>query len=347
MTAPRVAAASEILTPASSSPVAGADAGRAPLLMSVAATLAETLLLWLLATGKLPATAFVIGHVVVLGALAVCIRQIAAAGRDITAPMILTIAVGATGPIGAVGGLLSQLWPRRQTSPRLLNEWYRRIALSADVDQITRLCDDVTSGRHVGLTTPPPASFVAVLERGTLAERQAALGLMARHIHPAYLAALKSALQSSEPVIRVQAAAVATKIRPELRALVDKAVSDFAAGRVPVTKALALASDLDACVACGLLDAGDRIRAETISPRLRAFGATAPVEVTDVSPAQEAMLLQQGRFRELRVARRVAVARGSMGRVRRHVRRLADARSNRSKLTEAPLEPHAAPGGRT
>jgi hypothetical protein len=165
---------------------------------------------------------------------------------------------------------------------------------------------------------------VAVLERGSLADRQAALGMMARHIKPDYLPALKSALQSSEPMIRVQAAAVATKIRPELRALVDKAVMAFEAGDIPADKALMLARDLSSCVACGLLDAGDRIRAEVTIPRLLALGATAPVVMGHVSPAQETMLLQSGRFRELRIARRIAAARGAMGRVRMRENRVHD-----------------------
>jgi hypothetical protein len=291
-----------------------------PRLVAALAFGVEAVLLGLLAAGRLPVALFLVGHLLVIAALGFFVRQLAAAGNNTTAAVILGIAVAATGPIGALGGLIAFLLPRRQvTSPRLLRDWYSRIALSADVDQITRLCDDVTAGRHVGLDTPPPLSFVAVLERGSLANRQAALGLMARHIKPDYLPALKAALQSSEPVIRVQAAAVATKIRPELRALVDKAVAGFEAGRIQAAQALVLARDLQSCVDCGLLDAGDRIRAEVMIPRLQTLGATAPVGMAAVSPVQEAALLSAGRFRELRVARRIAAARGSMGRVRQRV----------------------------
>jgi hypothetical protein len=314
----------------------------APKLVALLALAVEAGLLGLLATGKIHAMLFLIGHLLVVVALTVYVHRIAAAGGDTIPAAILGIAVAATGPIGALGGLIALLRPqprRRVNSPRLLRDWYNRIALSADVDQITRLCDDVSSGRHVGLNTPPPESFVAVLERGSLANRQAALGMMARHIHPEYLAALKSALQSTEPVIRVQAAAVATKIRPELRALVDKAVLEFEAGTMPATKALELARHLEACVGCGLLDAGDRIRAEVMIPRLKVLGATAMITST-VTPAQETMLLQSGRFRELRIARRIAAARGSMGRVRQRVPRGAgamrlDAIDNHPQMLEA------------
>ena len=306
----------------------------------------ETGLIWLLATGRLNAVVFFIAHIAVVAALAVHVRQIAAAAGNTTAAMILAIAVVATGPIGALGGLIGFLMPRRRPVPAgLLRDWYQRIALSADVDQITRLCDDVSSGRHVGLDTPLPSSFVAVLERGSLANRQAALGMMARHIRPEYLPALNAALKSPEPLIRVQAAAVATKIRPELRALVDKAVADLEAGDVLPGKALALAAALEACVACGLLDAGDRIRADVTIPRLKALGASLPVPAAGASGPQETMLLQQGRFRELRVGRRIAAARGPMGRVRKRLRRAglaAAVPANRPALQEPQ---HAAQGG--
>jgi hypothetical protein len=284
----------------------------------VLAVLGESALLALLVTGKINAALFTAGHLVVAAGFAVHIRQLAAHRVNITPAVILAVAVGATGLIGAIGGLINCLMPRRRpATPKLLREWYQRIALSADVDQITRLCDDVSSGRHIGLMTPAPSSFVTVLERGSLAHRQAALGMMARNIKPEYLPALSAALKSTEPVIRVQAAAVATKIRPELRALVDTAVLSVDTGRITPSKALACAVDLEACVASGLLDAGDRIRAEVTIPRLKTLAGTADAPLTRVSPAQETAMLEQGRFRELRVARRTQLAAGSMGRVRR------------------------------
>jgi hypothetical protein len=308
----------------------------------------ETCLVWLLVTGRLNPVSFVAAHIAVVAALGIHVRRIAASSGNTTAAMILAIAAAATGPIGALGSLIVFLMPRRKPVPaRLLRNWYQRIALSADVDQITRLCDNVSSGRHVGLDAPLPSSFVAVLERGSLANRQAALGMMARHIRPEYLPALKAALQSAEPVIRVQAAAVATKIRPELRALVEKAVADLEVGKVLAAKALALAADLEACVACGLLDAGDRIRAAVTIPRLKALGATAPLQASGGSGPQEAMLMQQGRFRELRVARRITAARGPMGRVRKRVRGngpAAEAAANLPTLVELR---QAAQGGPT
>ena len=164
---------------------------RAPLYVAATTAVIEAILVWLLVTGKISAALFVVGHIAVIAGLGGWVYNLSTAGRDVTAATILAIAIGATGPIGAVGGLLSALWPGRPASAKLLDDWYERIALSADVDRVTRLCDDVGSGRHIGLSSPPPASFLAVLERGNLAERQAALGLMARHINPVYLPAFE------------------------------------------------------------------------------------------------------------------------------------------------------------
>jgi hypothetical protein len=336
-----VAAAAALPLAAAKSGNDGVPSGAASICLVI-----EAVLLGLLASGRINAWVFLGCHLAVVLALAAQARSLMQSGSNTTPLVVLAIAVASTGPLGALGALIGFLLPRRKPVPaRLLRDWYKRIALSADVDNITRLCDDVSSGRHVGLHTPPPASFVAVLERGSLANRQAALGLMARHIHPEYLAALKSALQSSEPVIRVQAAAVATKIRPELRTLVNKAVSDLDGGKVEPGKAVQLAADLQACVDCGLLDAGDRIRADVIIPRLRALGSSAPlvVSASGVSRAGETMLLQQGRFRDLRVARRIASAVGPHGRVRRRASRQSAAslttNNNRPSLQETQLPP--------
>jgi hypothetical protein len=357
--APIVPFASADLPAQTATPVAAATppVTAGPVGLAAACTIVEAALLGLIMTGKIGAWLFLVGHLAVIGGLAAFTRRVAmAADQDgsaanTTPAVVLALAVAATGPIGALGGLIMMLLPRRPAEQApLLQAWYDRIALSANVDQISRLCDDVSSGRHVGLNSPAPTSFVAVLDRGSLAKRQAALGLMARHIHPEYLPALKAALQSSEPVIRVQAAAVATKIRPELRKLVDTGVGNLAAGKVAPADALAVAVNLQSCVDSGLLDASDRIRADVTIARLKALADTVPLPTIGVSAAQETVLLQQGRFREMRVARRVAAAAGPLGRVRKRVPRPAgmapdNATSNRTSLQETARSSPSAQGG--
>jgi hypothetical protein len=298
---------------------------RIPAVAAAAAGLAGCVMVTLLARGAVGAWAFFAAHIVVVAAVAAYARHVALSGRNTTPIVIAAVAIAATGPIGAIGTVVALLMPRRRpTSPRLLRDWYNRIAMSTDIDQVTRLCDDVSSGRHIGLEAAAPASFVAVLERGSLAARQSALGLMARDIHPEYLAALKAALQSSEPVIRVQAAAVATRIRPELRALVDRAVAKLAAGGATPAAAPGLVENLEACASSGLLDASDLIRANVTITKLKALSQASPPPTLDarnrtmpVGSARDSMLLEQRRFRDLRVARRMDAITMTGGRIRR------------------------------
>ncbi|MEQ1612273.1 MAG: hypothetical protein ABL904_05940 [Hyphomicrobiaceae bacterium] len=244
-------------------------------------------------------------------------------------PLLVTVSVAAAGPVGALAGVAAiMLARRRQDDHKLLDEWYQRIAMAVETDDVTRLCEQVMSGRTSDLTERAPPSFAAIMERGSLNDRQAALGIIARNFHPDYLPVLMMALKSPEPVIRVQAAAVATRVRGDLRALVDRHALSDALSDVDGIGALAAADQLDAAVASGLLDEGDRIRAGAIAQRLRSIptGNSVPMRLQPLPVLQRAAaeteLLREGRFVELRVSRRIA-ALADAGRYRvRRARRL-------------------------
>ena len=80
-----------------------------------------------------------------------------------------------------------------------------------------QLCEHVEIGRTIDLAAPPPKSFPAIMATGSLAERQAVLGLIARHFDPAFLPTLRIALASPEPLIRTQAAAIASRLGSRMR----------------------------------------------------------------------------------------------------------------------------------
>lgn len=281
---------------------------------TLAALLIEGLLLATLASGQLAPARFLAAHatiVVLLGARAVAVGR---RGGNAAQPMLAMISIAATGPFGAAGVLIMMLMAQGQRTDRgLLAAWYDRIALSTDVDGVTLLCDAVATGRTADLTAVAQKSFAAIMQSGSLADRQTALGVIARKFHPDYLPALLLALKSPEPIIRVQAAAVATRIRPDLRARVDRAAitSEAVAG----DELAALASEMTACATSGLLDEGDRLRATMIEQRLRAR-ALVQLEGTKANllagleplhrDAQEGLLLAQGQFKALRIARRIS-----------------------------------------
>lgn len=132
---------------------------------------------------------------------------------DIAGPHLLLLAAAATGPVGAAVAALSALVPPRPAADQtLLDAWYDRIAQASGVDQITELADGIAIGRTIDLAKASGPSFVEVMRGSNIKAQQTVLGLIARSFKPEYVPALVLALKNREPIIRVQAAAVATRI---------------------------------------------------------------------------------------------------------------------------------------
>jgi hypothetical protein len=306
-------------------PVAGTGTVAIPFAIVAAAAAAESLILYATYSGRIGLHLFLTGHAGLVGLLAGWVHWTSRSGGNTALPLLTAIVIAATGPIGAIAALVMiAVSARAHDNSRLLDDWYERIANAVEADEVTRLCEQVSTGRTSALTGTAPASFAAVMERGTLDDRQATLGIIARSFHADYLPALMLALKSPEPVIRVQAAAVATRVRSDLRALVDKFAGASESVQTRSGAALTAASQLDAAIASGLLDAGDQIRAAVVSARLKASASVPQSEpqacrgpILD-RQATEAMQLREGRYTELRVGRRIAaVETARLYRVRR------------------------------
>jgi polysaccharide biosynthesis protein PelE len=321
------------LPPRAPAPASINRAGAAPvdpargevLLPAVIAGVIELAALAAFARGYLPAAVLLALHAAVVAALTWWVTSITRRGRNGVLPLFTLIAVAATGPVGAAAVFAVLVFGQRQPDDaKRLDDWYTRIANAVETDATTRLCEQVATGRTADLGGALPVSFAAVMARGSLDDRQAALGIIARAFDPAYLPALMLALKSPEPVIRVQAAAVATKVRGDLRALVDRHAASAARPAPGSGAALTAAAHLDAAIASGLLDESDRIRAGVIAARLRTADGVATADASHTAvdlldrPAVEAMLLSAGRYGEIRVGRRIAaVETARLFRVRR------------------------------
>lgn len=252
-------------------------------------------------------------HLLVTGALAWNVGRVRRSGHDTTLAMLGCLTVAALGPAGAIGVVILAMLDRDAGDRRLLAAWYERIALSVAVDPVTRFCDDVGSGRMIDLGAPTPPSYAAVMASGSLVERQAALGNIARRFHPDYLPVLAQALNSPEPVIRVQAAAVAAQIRPEVARTYRTAVESIPEQTFSAAGALTLLGTFETLIASGLLDEGDRrhgtdiierlgdivlalmARGEAVLPRRSPVEVALPLEATF-----ERLLIRRRRFAELR-----------------------------------------------
>lgn len=249
-------------------------------------------------------------HTAIVAAAASHLLRPTSPGADMTPRALIVLATAIAGPIGALAGWLFVQAASQPAPPSpLIEEWYRRISLSAEIDPVTELCDNVASGRTMNLASPVPQSFLSIMISGTVADQQTALGLIARRFHPDYLPALTRALRSPEPVIRVQAAAVVARIRDQLQARVRARIAEIEAAPQPADLPAALA-ELATAATSGLLDETDRLRAEALVARAYSLAPADHAGAPQSKPSPG--------YRSLRVARRQRrIARGGAYRVRR------------------------------
>lgn len=289
--------------------------GRISLWIAVAiATLIEWALLAVASHGMVGvATAFV-AHCIVVAALLLLLRSRSHSDfGGLPEPLaVMLVAIG--GAFGGTGALiLRPLIARHMEAPELLAAWYDRISLSVETDPLTQSSDHIAIGRSADLGAASPAAFSVLFSEGPIAAQQSALGMIARHFHPDYLPALSTALASPEAVVRVQAAAVAARIKPELDGLVQRRLGDLALNSHDPAKALAAAAELESCAASGLLSETEVARIREIVTNARTQ-ARMTIEtsrrsgrwlgLTDAERVvYEAGLVADRRFAELRTLR--------------------------------------------
>ena len=205
---------------------------------------------------------YAVAHVTAMALLALLLVKAVRSGQDVAPPMLALIAGAVAGPVGPLGAAYLAMGSARPAAPSgLIAAWYERIALSTAVDPDVRLCDDVGVGRTLNLGLTPPPAFPSVMATGTLGQRQVILGHIARHFHPAYLGTLKLALESPEPTLRVQAAAVAAHINPDVRRSLAACAAKLDTAIGHPEAALDLLGQLDDLIASGLLDEAERLAA--------------------------------------------------------------------------------------
>ena len=284
------------------------------MLAALCAAAGEILLSALVVSGGIHPSAVIAIHLAIVAWMWLILFSGCPASDDATIATVLLLLVLVAGPAGATAAAVMLPFAARRPERReILQAWYRRLADAGGVEPATAIHDRVVAGRVLRLDTKPPARFLDVIACGTLGERQTALGLMARQFHPDFAPALQAALRSSEPVVRVQAAAVVARVRADVKGQIASLISDRASNRCAARYRLARASSLQALANCSLLEESDartaRIAAQRMfgellaSPRAAAnlaFGAAPESAV-----ALERYLSDSGRLKEFRVARRI------------------------------------------
>jgi hypothetical protein len=188
----------------------------ADVLVAIAALVAEALIVFAAFSLPLPLTVILLVHAGICALLFWHLLIQARHGADITKPALLLFATIAAGPLGAAISVLAFAVTPRRERREVLEEWYQRIALVVDSDHDKQTSDQVLTGRVTSVADAAPQSFFDVIHHGTLEQKQSVLGIIARRFHPEYAPALAAALKSPEPVVRVQAAAVAAHVSQRL-----------------------------------------------------------------------------------------------------------------------------------
>ena len=255
-------------------------------------------------------------HATIVAALAIFLLVGRERGSDLSMAALILLVVMVAGPAGAAVALAALPFYERDSATQggrgsVLFAWYERLASAGQPAPATRSHDRIASGRVPRLDTRAPQNFMHVIEKGSLDERQKALGLIARHFHPDYTPVLQAALKSPEPVVRVQAAAVVAHVKANLKTRIKKLNSE---GKDTFgTKALMRIGELQALQACALVEKREqamcRDTARGILERTLATGADIALVSSEADAGAAAgiehYLLMSGRYRELRVLRRV------------------------------------------
>lgn len=241
----------------------------------VFAALCEAALLYVAQLQDMPKLALVFVHLAIVSLVALIIFVFRGNREGRAYGTIIVLAVAVAGAAGAVGMLAARLLLRTsKPGDAIVAAWYERLAAAGASSAATTICDQVTSGRELRAPSGPTKDFADVIARGTIAEKQTALGLIARNFHLDFLPVLDVALRAEEPVVRVQAAAVAARVRNDVK---KRAAMLLQSGSSSSRQAdLTHAGDMAALARSGILDArqtsdlaaagGDRLRELLATP---------------------------------------------------------------------------------
>lgn len=285
----------------------------------------EAIVVLLAASQDVPAAVPLLLHVAVVMVMAVALLKDRPPEADPTVSYIMLLVTAVSGPAGAMASLCALPFVGHAgAGPEVLDAWYDRLSSAGGVLPQTAIHDRIAAGRVLDWQAPMPKNFLDVIVNGTLADKQEALGLMARTFHTDFAPALQAALRSPEPVVRVQASAVVARVRADLKARIKSLIASEKTATPQ--QAVRTAAILSRYGACALVDRADQDRCRAAATRLlqrtlasgpdvvRAAAGATPMDARQI----ETYLIEARRFKDLRVARRIHdLARNSGYRVRR------------------------------
>jgi len=304
---------------------------------------------------------------------------LSAGNRGNPALLLFVISLFAFGPLGPLGTGLTMALHRgfaRRATP--FEQWYAALFPKVTTTRTQTVYERVALRGGGPPQRGTVAPFLDVMALGTVRQKQVVIGMIADEFHPKFAAALRGALNDSEPAIRVQAATAFARIESQFleRSLMLEAAHTACPEDTDVI--FALARHHEACAESGLLDDGrartelagalaycehvaearpdDHIVAEAVArlllrlgrpeaalPRLRPF-ITRPGVSPETQAGYFACLFRLGRFAQLREACRHAEAESNFASLPID---FADARRLWANAATTQTEPpRSAPGAR-
>jgi hypothetical protein len=161
--------------------------------------------------GRLDMTAYLLAHVgCAAAAFLLTLRQRPRPRRQ---ALLLALATTSMGPAGAAGVFICTIFElcfRPYATP--FTEWFASIFPEEGDKSRQGFLDLLHSSEDPVTTSLRISSFRDTISAGTIEQKQALLGLIARRFSPAFAPALHQALADPVPAVRVQAAAAVAAI---------------------------------------------------------------------------------------------------------------------------------------
>ncbi|AXQ95999.1 hypothetical protein LV780_19705 (plasmid) [Cereibacter azotoformans] len=194
------------------------------------------------------------------------------------------------GPLGGLVLLIAGAGPARIAPEGLQDE-----SLTAPPRRAEALADAIRQGRRRQPLPEPPRPFAPLFREGPLDRQFRAISVISRHYRPDMLPALRVALASPVPGLRVQAAAIFARLRGHYGEMAKELLAAPAAPPAPA-EARRLAGRCAEAAASGFVD-------EAVAARLRArqaelldlAGPEAPGEAADPPPEASGTARDPGR----------------------------------------------------
>ena len=166
---------------------------------------------WLLTPPS--ASTLFLAHLAVSGVLIGIAAALYRRGGRPPAFLLLVVSTTTMGPLGCVGAALGAVmhWVFiRHATP--FEQWYAALFPKMDTSPIRALYERLAlRGGAPGLRSNV-APFLDVMALGTVQQKQAVITVIADEFRPAFVPALRSALNDAEPAIRVLAATASARI---------------------------------------------------------------------------------------------------------------------------------------